>query len=166
MIGNPQAEIYSQLFGIPLRLVQSEVRSNFCFGTHRHAGLGTIEIPVPISNDYYIPVMTEVVNIDIPFLLGLDTMTKNGMVLDTKRQTLSSNSDGWKVSLVRKRGHLYYDWEIRVLFTEAELRKVHKHFFHPKPEKLYALIRRADPATASPKALQDLEGIDAKCDPC
>ena len=84
--------------------------------------------------------MTVIVNIDIPFLLGLDTMTDNGMVLDTDRQTLSSNSDEWKVSLVGKRVHLYYYWEIRVLFSETELRKVHKHLFHPKPEKLYAQI--------------------------
>ena len=166
VIGKPQAEIYSNLFGIPFSLEKSEVRPNFCFGTHRHKGLGRIEIRVPISNDYYIPVMTEVVNIDIPFLLGLDKMTDNDIVLDTNRQTLSSSTDGWKVSLVRKRGHLYYDWEIRVLFTEAELHKVHNHFFHPKPEKLYALIRRTDPATASPKVLHDLERIEATCHPC
>ena len=48
VIGKPQAEIYSQLFSIPFRLGQSEVRPNFCFGTHRHAGLRKIAIRVPI----------------------------------------------------------------------------------------------------------------------
>ena len=166
VIGKPQAELYSQLYGLPFNLEPSKARPSFSFGTHRHIGLGKLDIRVPISEDYFLPLKIEVVNIDIPFLLGLDSMTKYGMVLDIHARTLSSKLDGWEVPLIRKRGHFYYEWDFRILFTEAELRKVHKHFFHPKPEKLYALMKRADPSATASQVLKDLENIDATCDPC
>ena len=120
----PQTELYSQFYVLPFSLEPSKARPSFSFGTYRHIGLGKLDIRVPISEDYFLPLKIDIVNIDIPFLLGLDSMTRYGMVLDIHAQTLSSWLDGWEVPLIGKRGHVYYEWDFRILFTEAELRKV------------------------------------------
>ena len=101
-IGKPQAELYSQLYGLPFNLEPSKARPIFSFGTHRHIGLGKLDISVPISEDYFPSLKIEVVKIDMLFLLGLESMTKYGMVLDIHAQTLSSKLDGWEVPLIRK----------------------------------------------------------------
>lgn len=65
-----------------------------------------------------------------------------------------------------KLGHLYYDWGPEVLFTGTELMKVHRHYHIPDSERLYSVIRRADPSITSPQVLQELRRISVTCDLC
>ena len=53
-----------------------------------------------------------------------------------------------------------------MLYTTEELRKMHRHFFHPNSDRLYAVMKRADPGKCSPQDLQELEDITAQCDVC
>lgn len=55
---------------------------------------------------------------------------------------------------------------MRVFFTSSELRKIHRHFHHPQPGKIYSTIRRADPKEASKNLMADLESITATCEVC
>lgn len=166
VIGLEQAKLYCEQYGGVLDVSKSEGSASFRFGVHRHRSLGSVEIRIPIFGAHFIQLRVDVVNINIPFLLGLDIMTRYGMILDAEHLTLSSGPDGWTLPLRRKHGHLYLEWEARILFTESELRRVHRHFYHPKPERLYAVIKRSDPSKASASLMEDLKKIESTCDTC
>ena len=128
--------------------------------------MGTIPIRVPITESHFIELLVDVVDVQIPFLLGLDTMKQFKLVLDTDNLRLSSKSEGWDVPLTSKRGHLYYEWKLEILFTQSELVRIHKHFYHPKSERLYSLMKRGVPERTSPEVLRDLEKIENTCELC
>ena len=44
--------------------------------------------------------------------------------------------------------------------------RIHRHFFHASPERLYAVMRRAKNEDAVPEALQRLKNVAAACDVC
>lgn len=68
---------------------------------------------------------------------------------------------------MKKNGHLYLEFnEFNILFMAAELKKVHKHFFHPESGGLYAMIKRVSPQDTNPKVLSDLEKVNQECDLC
>lgn len=62
--------------------------------------------------------------------------------------------------------HLFYNWNISILFTESELRKVRNHFYPPEPDRWFSLFRGADPSSAYPELLNDLNNINTTCDTC
>ena len=43
---------------------------------------------------------------------------------------------------------------------------MHRHFFHPKSEGLYAVMRRSGPNSCSPQDLRQIQEIITKCDVC
>lgn len=71
-------------------------------------------------------------------------MQKLKLVFDFSSRTMYSPSNSKAVFLVSKRGKLYIECPQSVFYTEKELRKMHRHFYHPSSEKLYAQIKRAD----------------------
>lgn len=149
-----------------MELMEIPLKSDFRFGVHKHKSLGLIENRIPVSNSHYIPREVDVIDIDVPFLLGLDVLMKYGMVIDTDKLRIRSNLEGWDIPLVRKRGHLFLEWEACFLFSSSDVLRVHRHFFHPKSTRLYDVIRRAEPENTSPSLLKGLEKIDSTCDVC
>lgn len=79
---------------------------------------------------------------------------------------LLSERCGWALLLTRRRGLLYFEWPTDLLYTTEELRKMHRHFFHPKSIRLYAVMKRADPDNCTPRDLHELEEISSRCDVC
>lgn len=57
-------------------------------------------------------------------------------------------------------------WSGRVLYTSNQLLNVHRHFYHPNPENLYAVMKLSEPEEVSPDVPSDLEKISATCDVC
>lgn len=51
-------------------------------------------------------------------------------------------------------------------FTRAQLTKMHRQFFHPSSEKLFKLLKRAQPGDATPETLKTLDDINKRCGPC
>ena len=144
-VGKRQAQAYCDFSNVTFELQTDSPTRTFSFATHEHSSMGTILIRVPITESHFIELPVDVVNVQIPFLLGLDTMKRFKLVLDTDNQRLSSKSEGWDVPLMSKRGHLYYEWKPEILFTQSELVRIHKHFYHPKSERLYSLMKRGVP---------------------
>lgn len=128
VIGLPQAQAYCGLFDIQLQPSTKKAKNVFSFGTHKHPGLGTMDIRVPIFPTHFLHLTVDVVDTNVPFLLGLDNMERYRMVIDTDKSVLSSRLQGWTVSLRKKLGHLYYNWGPQVLFTQTKLMKIHKQF--------------------------------------
>lgn len=83
VIGKEQAEAYCDFANIPFAPKPASNPTYYSFGTHRHKGLGYIEIRVPITEIHFLLLIVEFVTVNVPFLLGLDEMTKYKMVLDT-----------------------------------------------------------------------------------
>ncbi|CDF36525.1 unnamed protein product [Chondrus crispus] len=166
VVGVEQAKAYCSLFNVPFSPSASNARNIFSFGTHKHVGLGLLTVRVPIAPTHFISLSVEVVDTNVPFLLGLDNMEKYKMVLDTDKCILSSKLEGWQIRLWKKRGHLYYVWGPNILFTESELMKVHRHFHHPYSERLYSVMSRAEPDKTSPEVLRTLKRISSTCDLC
>lgn len=52
------------------------------------------------------------------------------------------------------------------MFTETELRKIHRHFYNPNPGKSYANVQREDPENKSVEIVRDIEKINATCLVC
>ena len=88
------------------------------------------------------------------------------MLIDTAHNFLLSDVGGCKLPLVSKRGHLFFEWTDEILYTTDELRKIHRHFLHPKSERLYAVMRLSDQNSCSPQDLRQLQEIASKCDVC
>jgi Aspartyl protease len=74
-----QAIASCHMIGIPFNPRRSA--HSFCFGSGDQRSLGTIPIRIPTVNGAFPPVQVDVVNTNIPFLLGLDFLKRNLSIL-------------------------------------------------------------------------------------
>lgn len=166
VIGADQARSYCALVNGQMKRVDGLQKLIYTFGSHQHSGIGQVNILVPISHSFFLSFDADVVDANVPLLLGLDVLTSYRMILNFADDEVTSKADGWRLPLIRKGGHVYLDWTVGILYTVPELRKIHRHFYHPHSEKLYAMMRRADPKKVSPEVLADLERVSATCEVC
>lgn len=74
----------------------------------------------------------DVVRTDIPLLLGLDVMTRRGLIIHISRGTVSHLRGVWRLPLHRHGGQVLLQWHAySVTFTRSELHSLHLNFFHP-----------------------------------
>ena len=46
----------------------------------------------------------------------------------------------------KKARHLFYEWTKEVVYADKELKRIHRHFYHPQPERILNLMKNlADP---------------------
>lgn len=72
---------------------------------------------------------------------------------------MKSKSKGWQAKLTYKLGHCYIEWPTAVCYTELELRRIHRRFCHPRTDKRFALLKRANESTATTEVRKLLEKI-------
>ena len=166
VIGTSQAKAYSEFMNSPYRLRQHAQKMSFKFGNKRHNGLGEVEIRIPVDGDFFLSVWIQVVDVNIPLLLGLDFLDAFGMNVNASRDVMESEERKWSFPLVRKLGHLYYEWVLDNYYTAGELRKIHRHFFHPESGRLYAVLRRAHGEGTTPETMGELEKLASECEIC
>ena len=132
----------------------------------RSMGIAMIRFPTDDAGSYF-DYPSDIVQIDVPLLFGLDLMKRYRIRVDEVENTIEQKDQGWKASLTFKKGHLYREWPARVvLFTRTELEKLHRRFAHPTTTKLLNLLRRADPKRVDDQTRETLERIYRSCDPC
>ena len=108
-----------------------------------------------------------VVEANITFLLGLDVMSNEGLLVDLGNDTIRHPTAQWSLPLKRLRGHIFLCWDANdILFTRKELQKMHLHLFHRSAQKLYNLVKRASPQDVTPDTRKMLEYIGKSCDIC
>lgn len=166
VIGKQQAYAYLKWAGLQRRLEQDKTPEVYRFGGSRHASIGTLTIRIPLADDYFLELTVDVVDVNVPLLFGLDTLDKFHMYANTVLNRLVCEAYSVTMPLVRKLGHVYYVWEHNVLYTMPELRKMHRHFFHPQPDRLYAVINKAGGEHAKPSTLKQLQEVSSTCDLC
>lgn len=93
-------------------------------------------------------------------------MDKLKIILDFGNYTMTSFAENWTLPLTKKYGHAYIEWANEILYTEKELRKKHRHFFHPTTDKMYAVLKRADPTTTNYIIYDVLDEVRKTCDVC
>lgn len=138
------------------------------FGVHYQKSLGAMTVRIPTPNHSFIAIVADVINADIPFLIGLDTLDAFGLFVNTVTNQLECPSLQWKIPLVRKFGHVYFNWPKNqtILFTKTELIKLHKAFYHPANDKLLGLLKKARPDKCDRRDKFLLEQIKRSCDTC
>lgn len=77
----------------------------------RHPG-----ISMPVSHSHSLKFEAEMVDVNNPLLLGPEKRTQVKAVLDFGSDHLIGKYGDRTVPLVRKRGHLYVEWPVSVLF--------------------------------------------------
>ena len=131
-----------------------------------------------LDNIPTIYVLLDVVDVDIPALIGLDVLEGNFLMVDNisnrlwHRIVISNDPleivDKWWVPLIRDKHHLYVLLHVPMstFYTTQHLRKLHRQFAYPSPIKLYVLLKRAGLEAVDNNTLNQLEKIVAECDLC
>jgi hypothetical protein len=121
---------------------------------------------IPTPNESFMLLAVDVVDADMPFLVGLDILDLFQLNVDTVQNQLRAPKAGWSIPLVRKNGHIYLEWkpEDRILFTKAELTRLHGGFFHTPNSQLIKLIQRAKRDDLNAEARKILDDIAMSCE--
>ena len=126
----------------------------------------TLALQTPTKVD---PIFVEmdVVTANVPAFLGLDEMDENaltpGIVTNMLVRRIFKNgkfTNLWHIKLIRaESNHLFAPLKISKVtrFTRVQLNKFHKQLFHPKPDKLFNLIKKARPEHALPETRKVLQ---------
>lgn len=99
------------------------------FGDGVYKSQGVLSMRIPTPNGSFIRHCFDVVQAQIPMLIGLDLLEKPGCYANNISNKLKCPSQSWTKPITRKFGHLYICWSNKeVLLTKNELVKMHKHF--------------------------------------
>ena len=108
----------------------------------------------------------EVVDINFPLLLGLDKLDQYKCYVNNVENFMVCVQLRWQHPITRKLGHLFYDLCIDLLYIDNGLRRIHRHFYHPKPDKIFNLMKKDGDPQANPETMKQLESITETCDIC
>ena len=165
VVGEKQAKAYCREVGITFKTSPS--RSEFKFGDGTFKSKGKIKVRIPTPDGSFIEIDIDVVEADVPMLLGIDVMDRERIVANNVTNYAVQEDGRWKMPLIRKFGHMYLVWKPNeILFTRPELVKLHRHFRHPTEGKLWELIKRARPHQADEKTHKLLSEITKSCKTC
>jgi len=125
-----------------------------------------MDIDVPLGSSFIMRLTVEVVDLNVTFLLGLDVLDKYRLYVHTVSNRLVCVNEGVDIPVVGNYGHVYYIWDMATFYSFSELQRIHKHFFHVLPDRLYALMRRAKDKDAVSATLKKLQDLTDACDVC
>lgn len=77
---------------------------------------------------------------------------------------VSFKSDNRYLLLVRKNINAYLVWYASFICTTNEVRKLHRHFYHPHPDRIYAVMKQKNPIEFWGEFLADFKRISSMCD--
>eukprot|EP00170_Pyropia_yezoensis_P002908 contig_12183_g2914 len=83
---------------------------------------------MPITQDFFLILTIDVIELSVPLLLGLEKMDQHRLYFINTTNELVCVNEGVSLPVVRKLGDAYYQWGPEVLYTYPELQKIHKHF--------------------------------------
>ena len=139
IIGLSQAIALRRALAHRLEVRPSTVRVRFGSGASHSRGIITIPVQLGTRTIF---VNADIVDNDVPLLIGLDTFDRHRLTPDVVDSVLIHKPSHTRYQCVRKLGHLYFVWHIHphnglalaassapvVLYSARELSKLHKHF--------------------------------------
>jgi hypothetical protein len=110
--------------------------------------------------------VVDLVDMDIPLLIGKSTLADYDLCIDAKRRKVISPLG--TIDLVDD-GHLTiplcHNPAYESFYTRSQIRSMHRHYLHPSTTKLYEILKRANPNISSDT--RDLiEEITKACSSC
>lgn len=118
-------------------------------------------------NKGYLPIQADIVDADVPLLIGLDYLDREKLLADNISNQLICKKQGWKLPITRRNGHMFLEWDTKtILFTKFELMRLHRHFFHPSAGKLFNILKRGFEKKCTSEVKQTLEQISKECLAC
>ena len=162
----PQLSAYCRFVSQDLALRGQGGNRNFVFGKQSHVSLGLFEICIPVGYLHYLKLVGNMVDINVPLLLEIYIMSEYRIVFDVADGLFLSKRYGWKLSLHRKRGHLYLNWKSSALYASSELTKIRRRFFHAHTDRVFDPMKRAEHAEATPRTHCALKDVCRTCDIC
>lgn len=127
---------------------------------------GSVILSAPFPNfDCIIDLHFSIINDPVPTLMCLKDLKRTGFGLDIQNDTLFYNGKSEKLTL--RNGLLWYTWTNNVvLYTDAELVKLHQSFGHASSSALYNFLKRANPTETTPDVRKAIEALTEKCFIC
>lgn len=165
LLEEKQAEAFYAFLGIPL-VIKRGSQKTFRFGSQKAESIGVSQFMIPYADNRWIKVHLGVVGLDVPMLIGLDVMDKYKLIADNVDNKLICKKNDWNGGLTRKYGQIYYEWQYGVMYTELELKRIHRHFYHAHPELIYSLMKRAEDINLKEDTRKLLEKESKECEIC
>lgn len=129
--------------------------------------MGAMEFRIPLPNNGYLPLHADVVDADVPLLIGLDYLDKEKLVPNNLQNKLICKAQNWELPITRRNGHMFVNWNVNtILFTKYELYRLHRNFFHPSAAKLYNVLKRGFEEKCTPDVKRMLNKITEECIRC
>lgn len=124
---------------INLQFVWSESKCLvFTFWSHQHRGMGIFKIR-PVFTIIFLSIESDVLYINVPFLLWIDVLTSSWLILYFSDALVQSKSDVWWIPLIRKNIYASLTCNMNILYTSKEGRSIHRFFYHLNAESLYGV---------------------------
>eukprot|EP00171_Calliarthron_tuberculosum_P022166 IDg22166t1 len=98
VVGREQAEAYYRWLSLPL-LISKGANIVYKFGTHREPSIGKAKFKLPYANDREIIIELDVVNLNVPLLIGLDVLDRYKLYVDTVENKLVCKEPKWEAPL-------------------------------------------------------------------
>ncbi len=130
VIGRQQAAAYARFAGNELHLTEPK-NAAFRFGGSDYPSRGVLRICVPLADDLFLPMDVDVVDVNIPFLFGLDALDANEMYVNNVANKLICVAYNLSIPVTRKYGHVFLEWGRDTLYTMVEVERLHRHFCTP-----------------------------------
>lgn len=115
VIRKPQAEAYYRWLGKDIDLEPVAAQHVYQFGDGLHRIVGRAPRRIPFAAEFVLSISVDVVDHNVPLLLGTSTMEGHGMYANTIANRMVCEYAGVAAHLVRKLGHVYLEWTDNVL---------------------------------------------------
>ena len=70
-----------------------------------------MNISIPYGDNLLIELEVVVVDVDVPYLLGLPTLDKHAICIDDVREVKVCTNPKLELPISRKGGHKFYEWD-------------------------------------------------------
>lgn len=138
------------------------------FGDHTYRSKGTFEFRIALNKHSYIPIYADIMETDVPLFIGLQDLKQNGLLLIYLEDVLiHCPKKKTRCPVSYKNGHVFIEWYYtKVYFTRAELMRLHLLLLHPSTDKLFQLLKRAQPEKVDESIHRMLHQISMACEQC
>ena len=133
------------------------------------SSMGTAVIPIPfLGLGLILDIRFRIMENNCESLFCLHDLKDNCLNLDVQREKILFN--GKEQDLILRNDFLIYEWSPEdmhvVLYTEQELRQLHRNFGHPTISALKKMLKRANPEHQDKKTKDTINEIVNNCKTC
>ena len=163
-----QYRAYCSDFHVPMKICKEDRKIIRGIGG-KSSAIGTAIIPVPFKGLRLVAdVKFQIVTDKVPSLLCMKDMLQNGLDISIQNSVMTYKS--FSHPLQMRNYFLIHKWEpcdvSHSLYSEQELRKLHRTFGHPSASALIKVLKAARPEQMTPEVRNNVMNIVKSCVTC